>query len=675
MPPQPTVARRVPTRALVLSIVALLVPVAGALLVPDQLGDYGALLWLLALIPAFLLAYYRGWRGVATALAAGMATLAFTQAVAAIMGREVPDLLLGIVVAYLGISLGIGWLAEVLHKDRDEVEDLSFTDGLTNLPNRRHARVFLENEFAAAERGRLLSVALFDLDHFREYNERWGEQTGDRALVALGEILSRTTRRMNLSARFGGEEFVSVLAGTGSEGAMVYSERVRQAFKALRLPQGTLTVSAGVATYHPSMRSPDELLAAADHALYQAKHEGRNRVQLFGRSLLDETLQGEPLTPEQLEAGAEDAGEYPRPDEQIGRSRPPLTLLPHQITEFGAGRRVLVVEDEDQVRTLIARYLTREAFEVEQVRDVQGALKALKTEYDVAVTDIRLPGASGIELISSIKSRWPATQVVVITGLRQGEVAAEALAAGADRYLFKPFGMPELRAHLVDALSRRDRILAGRAEREGLGPEERERLERSRKKAMDGVRSLTGAVETRTPHLEGHGEAVADCVRILAGSGADLEVSLDSLLRGAHVHDMGMIGISHGILDSDGSLTPDEIEEVRRHPLIGRRILEPFVAEPPILEAVAWHHERWDGTGYPDGLAGEGIPLPARIVGLASALVAMTSSRPWRDPLPWEEAVGEVRSQSGGQFDPDLVERLEEVLHDVEALLREGAGP
>lgn len=675
MPPQPPVERRVPTRALVLSIVALLVPVAGALLVPDQLGDYGALLWLLALIPAFLLAYYRGWRGVATALAAGMATLAFTQAVATIMGREVPDLLLGIVVAYLGISLGIGWLAEVLHKDRDEVEDLAFTDGLTNLPNRRHARVFLENEFAAAERGRLLSVALFDFDHFREYNERWGEQMGDRALVALGEILSRTTRRMNLSARFGGEEFVSVLAGTGPEGAMIYTERVREAFKALRLPKGTLTVSAGVATYHPSMRSPDELLAAADHALYQAKHEGRDQAQLFGRSLLDETLQSEPLTLEQLEAGAEDAGVYPRPDEQIGRSRPPLTLLPHQITEFGAGRRVLVVEDEDQVRTLIARYLTREAFEVEQVRDVQGALNALKTEYDVAVTDIRLPGASGIELISTIKSRWPTTQVVVITGLWQGKVVAEALAAGADRYLFKPFGIPELRAHLVDALSRRDRILAGQAEREAHSPERRERLERSREKAMDGVRSLTGAVETRTPHLEGHGEAVADCVRILAGSVADLEVSLDSLLLGAHVHDLGMIGISPGILDSDGSLTPDEIKEMRRHPLIGRRILVPFVADPPILEAVAWHHERWDGTGYPDGLAGEGIPFPARIVGLASALVAMTSSRPWRDPLPWEEVVEEVRSQSGGQFDPDLVERLEEVLQDVEALLREGVGP
>lgn len=659
-----------PTRALVISVVALVVPVAGALLVPDRLGDYGALLWLLALIPAFLLAYYRGWRGVATALAAGMATLAFTEAVASAMGRTVPDLLLGIVVAYLGISLGIGWLAEILHKDRDEVEDLAFTDGLTSLPNRRHARVFLEGEFAAAERGRLVSVALFDLDHFREYNERWGEADGDRALIAFAGILARTTRRMNLSARFGGEEFVAILAGTGSEGAMIYAERVREALKSLRLPRGSLTVSAGVATYHASMRSPDELLAAADHALYQAKRDGRDQAQLFGRHLLDEALRTEPLTPEELEAGAETAGEYPRPDEEIGRSRPPLTLLPHQITEFGAGRRVLVVEDEDQVRTLISNYLVREAFKVDEARDVQGALRALKTQYDVAVTDIRLPGASGIELISSIKSRWPATQVIVITGLREAKVAAEALAAGADRYLFKPFGMPELRAHLVDALSRRDRILVGQAEREARTPEELDRLERSRDEALEGAGSLARAVELRAPHLEGHGEAVAGCVRILAESG-DLpgDLSLESLVRGARLHDLGMIGISPRILNSDGALGPDELEGVHRHPLVGRRILEPFLTEAPVLEAVAWHHERWDGAGYPDGLEGEGIPFPARIVGLASALVAMTSPRPWRAALSWEKALTEVRSQAGGQFDPDVVERLEEALANVQELL------
>ncbi|MBW3535281.1 MAG: diguanylate cyclase [Gemmatimonadetes bacterium] len=397
--------RRVPTRALGLSLTALLVPVAGALLYPESLGDYGALLWLLALVPGFLLAYHRGWRGVATALALGMATLATTQVVATWMGRTVPDLILGIVVAYLGISLAIGWLAETFHRDIDEVEDLAFTDILTHLPNRRHARVFLENEFAAAERGRLLSVVLFDLDEFKEYNDRYGHGAGDEALKTFADILARTTRRMNLSARFGGEEFLSVLAGSDAEGAVVFAERVRTALRAQKLGDRPLSVSAGAAAYHAGMRTPDALLAAADHALYEAKRNGRNCVRLFSDAALSEA---EPSAPAPSDSDAP-AAEYPRGSHEIGRSRPPLALLPHQITLFGSGRRVLLVEDEDQVRALITKYLSRQGFTVVEARDVAEGVRALREEHDIVVTDIRLPGASGNELVAASKSRWPAT--------------------------------------------------------------------------------------------------------------------------------------------------------------------------------------------------------------------------------------------------------------------------
>ncbi|MCK5652684.1 MAG: diguanylate cyclase, partial [Gemmatimonadetes bacterium] len=286
--PQYRSDRRVPPRALLISVAALAVPVAGAFLLPAAtVEQYGALLWLLALVPAFLLAYYRGWKGVATALAAGMATLSLTQVAMSWVGRPIPDLLSGVVAAYVTISLGVGWLAELMHRDREEVEDLAFTDLLTHLPNRRHARVFLENEFAAAERGRLLSVVLFDLDHFKRYNDRYGHVAGDDALQVFAVILAQSTRRMNLSARFGGEEFLTVLAGSDVEGALVFAERIRVALKATSLERGSLTASAGVATFHPSMRSPDELLAAADHALYRAKREGRNCVRLFGRPPAD----------------------------------------------------------------------------------------------------------------------------------------------------------------------------------------------------------------------------------------------------------------------------------------------------------------------------------------------------------------------------------------------------
>ena len=281
MPTAAVTQPHVPLRALILSLAALAVPTIAALQLPEVLGQYGPLLWLLLLVPAFLLAYYRGWRGVATALAAGMATLSTTQVVASWMGIAVPDLLLGVVVVYVAIAVGIGWLAENLHRDRSEVEDMALTDILTHLPNRRHARIFLANEFAAAVRGRLLSAVFFDLDGFKEFNDRHGHAAGDEALRSFAEILTQTTRRMNLSARFGGEEFLSVLAGSDAEGAVRFAERVRIALAARALSGYTLTVSCGVATYDPSLHSPDELLAAADHALYQAKREGRNRVRLF----------------------------------------------------------------------------------------------------------------------------------------------------------------------------------------------------------------------------------------------------------------------------------------------------------------------------------------------------------------------------------------------------------
>jgi diguanylate cyclase (GGDEF)-like protein len=666
---KPRSSRRVPLRALVLSLAALLVPMAGALLFNESLGLYAPLLWLMALVPAFLLAYYRGWRGVATALASGMAALSLTQVVASWMGLGVPDLLLGVVVAYVGISLGIGWLAERLLTERDQVEDMAFTDTLTHLPNRRHARVFLENEFAAAQRGRMLSVVLFDLDDFKKFNDKHGHAAGDEALRSFAEILTRTTRRMNLSARLGGEEFLSVLAGSESEGAVTFADRVRTAMHATKLHGQTVSVSGGVATFHPSMRTPDELLAAADHALYQAKREGRNCIRLFGSAALG---RAEPSADATAPAPApmRDPA-YPRPPEEIGRTKPPVELLPQQITTFGAGRRALLVEDEHQVRKLIATYMSREGFAVAESDNVPDGVKQLGEEFDVVVTDIRMPEVSGTELVGAVKSRWPATQVIVITGLQDPQVAADALNQGADRYLFKPFGMPELRAHLKDALTRRDRLLAERSEKHVLSSEAQARAEQSLDALLRAARALVRAVEVRDPYTRGHSDRVGRYAVALAEilNRDGLGIDLDALKLACELHDVGKIGIPDAILNKVGALSPDEVALVRKHPRTGRRILDPLLDDETVLSVVSWHHERWDGNGYPDGLVGEGIPIVARIVGVADALDAMTSDRAYRPALAWEEAMDQLGQLSGKQFDPALVacvkreqERLREIL-------------
>jgi diguanylate cyclase (GGDEF)-like protein len=663
--------RTVPPRALALSLAALLVPVSGALRFPDQLGDNGALLWLTALVPAFLLAYYRGWRGSATALALGMATLSMTQVGVILLDREIPTILAGVVVAYLAISLGIGWLAETLHRDRSLVEDMAFTDLLTRLPNRRHARMFLENEFAAAERGRRLSVVLFDLDHFKEFNDRYGHPTGDTALAEFGDILGRTTRRMDLSARYGGEEFVSILTSSDTEGALIFADRIRGTLGATPIRGGgKLTVSAGLATYHPSMRSPDELLAAADHALYQAKNDGRNRVRLFGRAMLDPVQSSRATPSDLLERLGEEPAEYPRDPEEIGRTKPPLTLLPHQITGFGKERTVLVVEDDHQVRGMVSSYLEREGFTVERAADVPAGLETLARDFDIVVTDLRLPGPSGTELVSAVKSRWPMTQVVVITGLQDATTAAEALAAGADRYLLKPFGMPELRLHLVDALNRRDRARALRIA--GLPPEGdgRDRAREAQEAILEGTAALVRAAEKIDPHATGHGARVAAfAMRVADALDPDgVQIDRGGLRLGCILLDLGKVGVPESLWNKEGPVEAEERHRIEHHVRIGRTLLEPLLDDEVALSVVSWHHERWDGSGYPDGLRGASIPLPARVAAVCDALEAMTRPRAYRPAFEWELALKEVLSGAGTAYDPKVIQTVAGCAEDLRAI-------
>ncbi|MCI0437250.1 MAG: GGDEF domain-containing protein [Gemmatimonadetes bacterium] len=281
--------RIMPRSAAALCFVALLIPAFATLAFPEELAGHEFLVWLVLLIPAFLLAYFRGWRGVATALAAGMATLVGVQITLAMLGRSFSNwpILVAVIIAYVLITLGIGFLSDRLHEERMRAEELALTDELTNLPNRRHVRLILDREVAAAARGRPIVVVLFDLDGFKNYNDRHGHTAGDEALRTFSSVLSSQTRAMNISARWGGEEFISVLSASDLAGALVFVERVKSRLRDMPPAAGSLTASAGLAGFHAGMRSPEDLLAAADLALYQAKRAGRDSVRVFQPALAE----------------------------------------------------------------------------------------------------------------------------------------------------------------------------------------------------------------------------------------------------------------------------------------------------------------------------------------------------------------------------------------------------
>jgi diguanylate cyclase (GGDEF)-like protein len=271
----------IPLRSLVISFGALAVPVVATFWFPESSSDYELLLWLLALVPAFLLAYYRGWVGVAVAMLVGMVVLAAVQVAVIAFGISANwVLLLAVVVAYIAIGLGVGLVSELLHAERARAERLALLDDLTEVPNRRLADLFLEKEFAAARRGRPLTVVLFDIDHFKDYNDRYGHSAGDEALQVFVEVLRARTRTMDLSARYGGEEFIAVLSGGKTESGVRFAESVRTALASVDGAR-PFTVSAGVAEYTRDMERYTDLVEAADAALYHAKEDGRDRVRTY----------------------------------------------------------------------------------------------------------------------------------------------------------------------------------------------------------------------------------------------------------------------------------------------------------------------------------------------------------------------------------------------------------
>lgn len=664
----------------------LLLPPVAAFLLPTELGTAGTLLWLVALLPILVLSYAEGWRGTAIGLALALGLLFLTETLLTGPERPPSPLMGPVVGALLLLGAGIGGMMERIRRDRGDVESLALTDPMTGLPNQRHAQVFLETLFGGAERGRSMAVALFDLDELDAFNRRYGRTAGDEALVEFARFLGAQTRRMNLSARLGREEFVAILADSDDDGARAFAERIREAFAANRLTRSPLTVSAGVAGYHPSMRNPDELLAAADLALHRAKQEGRNRVRVFGRDVgplgsrpVSDTdrddFGDEPDAPPGSAAQARQG--YPRRDTEIGRTPPPSDLLPRPALKYGRGRRVLQVMRDEEVARTVAGYLEREGFSVRSEKDATEAIRALGEEFDAVLTDLRSPGLAGRELIQAAKSRWPATQVLVIAEAQNAHGAAEALSAGGDRYLFTPIRMRALQSLMVDLLARRDRMLEARRDRDRLADEGRDGLVGVRLPLVRGLLSVVRAQEVRDPFTSGHGRRVADYSLALLDHMGDRGRNIDPrrLRLACLVHDVGKVEVPATILNKTGPLSPEEFDRVRAHPETGRTILTPLLGDELVLAVTGWHHERWDGSGYPDGLSGEAIPQAARIVALTVALDAMTSARAYRSGLAWEDAVRQIRDRAGSHFDPTLIEPFNAALPELRRLFLENPPP
>lgn len=317
---------------------------------------------------------------------------------------------------------------------------------------------------------------------------------------------------------------------------------------------------------------------------------------------------------------------------------------------------ILVVDDVEANRHLLENYLLHLDVRVIHAADGADALDAAAADPpDLVLLDAQMPKLDGFEVCRRLKET-PATRltpVVMVTSLSAVGDRVRALQAGADDFLSKPIDRVELVARVQSLL----RLKATY-----------DRLE----DAQQVILSLGLTVEAKDPYTEAHATRVATTARALAELVGVQGARLDDISFGAAIHDIGKVGIPDSILLKAGPLTAEEVAIMRRHPGIGAEIVRPLRAAPGLTEIIRHHHEHVDGSGYPDGLWGPEIPLPARIVAICDAFDAMVSDRSYRPGRSREEALLALRAGAGKQWDPHLVETFAREVAGKPGQLRAG---
>jgi len=351
----------------------------------------------------------------------------------------------------------------------------------------------------------------------------------------------------------------------------------------------------------------------------------------------------------------------------------PTTALP----------RILIVDDEIEITEILADLLSEE-YECLKAGSAEQALALLgQQQFHLVISDITMPGMSGLEMIPHVKDLSPDTVVVMISGMQTVESAIGALRLGAFDYLMKPFDLRQVEAVVKRALEHHDLVVSKQRYEnhlEELVEQRTAELDRALNSLEAAYRStlkaLTAALETRDSETHGHSERVVSySLRLGREYGLD-QATMKALEFGALLHDIGKIGVPDSILRKPAKLTEEEWVRMREHPVHGQQILRGIEFLQGAAKVVAQHHEKWDGTGYPLGLRGEDIDICARIFAVADAFDAITSDRVYRRGKSYEAAAQELDDWAGRQFDPKVVEAFHKVpKEDWEALHRQSLMP
>lgn len=336
---------------------------------------------------------------------------------------------------------------------------------------------------------------------------------------------------------------------------------------------------------------------------------------------------------------------------------------------------ILVVDDDTSNLKMANRILSGEKMRVSCLKSGEDAIKFLQENRpDLILLDIHMPGMDGFETIAAIRENKETADIPVIflTADDDSDTETRGLKAGAMDFIKKPF-VPEvllLRVRHTIELIRLQTDLSYEVEKKTCEvTAQHEKLERI---SMQIVKTLSGAIDAKDTYTNGHSTRVADYSREIARRAGFSKEAQDNIYMMGLLHDVGKIGIPDAIINKPAKLTDEEYSIIQNHPVMGAKILKNITEFPKLSTGARWHHERYDGKGYPDGISGEDIPVEARIIAVADAYDAMSSRRSYRDGLPQTQVRAEVQKGKGTQFDPVFAEiMLTMIDEDTDYQMRE----
>ena len=516
-----------------------------------------------------------------------------------------------------------------------QFKDELYRDPLTGAYNRRYYEEVVRKSIGPA------GIALMDVDDFKICNDTYGHHAGDVALETVANAIRSCTRSSDLLIRYGGDEFLLVLPGIPGDFLQTKLEQIRTAAQMTSVPgYSHFRISLSIGGAIQSIADPMEnIVRRADWLMYQAKcRKNAVMVEIPGHDL--ETLE---------------------------------KLLQEK-------SKILLVDDSKMNRTMLTEILgdSYHILEAENGRECLETLQAEAGHIALVLLDINMPVMDGFEVLKAMNANHTIedTPVIMISSEDSDAAIRRSYELGASDYVNRPFDARIVYRRVTNTIK-----LYAKQRRLVQMVSDQIRARENNTDMLVGV--LSHIVEFRNGESGLHVRHIRIITELLLRR--LLEISSrysitaeqqDMIPLASALHDIGKIGIDEKILNKPGKLTPEEFEVMKTHSMLGAKMLHDLdgFAEQPLLqtayEIARWHHERWDGRGYPDGLKGDEIPISAQLVSLADVYDALTSERCYKKAFSHERAVQMIQNGECGAFNPLLLQCLTNIQSDLKVELQ-----